>query len=89
MRVAVIGAGSCFAVNLATHLVARGDEVLGISRSPMRGPAFTLGLESNVLYKYEQAHLVSQLSKVLGLLDNFRPDCIFLTIWRRYGPSNH
>ena len=76
MKVAVLGAGSCFAVNLATHLVSRGDEVLGISKSPMRGPAFTLGLESNSLYRYEQAHLVSQLDRILVLLDVFRPDVI-------------
>src|SRR3990167_10697348 len=76
MKVAILGGGSCFAMNLASHLVARGDEVLSISRSPMRSPPFTYGLELNPLFRYEQAHLVTQLPRILVLLDVFRPDVI-------------
>lgn len=76
MKVAVLGQGSCFAMNLAKHLVNRGDTVLGISRSPMRGPAFTLGLENEPRFRYEQAHLVNQLDLVMWWLDDFTPDVI-------------
>ena len=76
MRICVLGAGSTFAVNLAQHLVKRGETVLGISRSPMRGHAFTLGLEDEPLFRYEQAHLVTEMARVLNALDTFQPDCI-------------
>ena len=76
MKVAILGAGSCFAVNLAKHLTDQGDEVLAISRSPMRHPAFTLGLESSTGYRYEQAHLVTQLDLTMQHLDAFRPEQI-------------
>ena len=76
MKVAILGAGSCFAMNLATHLVKRGDEVLSISRSPIRQAPFTLGLEVEKNFRYEQAHLVTQLPRTMVLLDTFRPDLI-------------
>ena len=76
MRVAITGGGSCFAINLAKHLTARGDEVLAIGRSPMRHPAFTLGVEDQPLFHYEQAHLVTELPKVMTALDAFRPTAI-------------
>ena len=72
----MLGAGSCFAMNLATHLVGRGDQAFAISRSPMRGPAFTLGLENEPNFQYEQCHLVNQLDKVIWRLDQFSPDVI-------------
>jgi dTDP-glucose 4,6-dehydratase len=76
MRIAVLGQGSCFAINLSKHLVARGDEVLGISRSPLRDPAFTLGLESHPRFKYQQAHLVLDMDKLFPFLDAFEPQVI-------------
>ena len=75
-RVAVLGQGSCFAVNLSRHLTDRGDEVLGVSRSPMRSPVFTLGLEKSDKFRYEQGHLVTQLPRIMTLLDIFRPDVV-------------
>src|SRR3990167_4106574 len=63
-------------MNLASHLIARGDAVLGISRSPMRGPAFTYGLENEARFRYEQVHLVLRQTKALVLLDEFAPDII-------------
>ena len=63
-------------MNLASHLVARGDEVLGISRSPMRSKPFTYGLEDSKQFKYSQAHLVTQLPQAMTMLDVFRPDVI-------------
>jgi dTDP-glucose 4,6-dehydratase len=76
MKVAVLGGGSCFAMNLSWHLMERGDDVLSISRSPMRGPAFTYGLEKLKGFRYEQAHLVTDLDRIMRLLDDYRPDLI-------------
>ena len=76
MKVAVLGGGSCFAMNLSWHLMERGDDVLSISRSPMRGPAFTYGLETLKGFRYEQAHLVTELDRIMWLLDDYRPDLI-------------
>lgn len=76
MRVAVLGGGSCFAMNLSKHLIGRGDDVLAISRSPIRGPAFTLGLENTDKFRYEQAHLVTELPLILELLDSYKPEVI-------------
>ena len=75
MRVAILGA-SCFAMNLSWHLMERGDDVLLISRSPMRPKPFTYGLENLKGFRYEQAHLVTELPRVLGLLDEYEPDLI-------------
>jgi dTDP-glucose 4,6-dehydratase len=63
-------------MNLAWHLLERGDDVLGISRSPMRPKPFTYGLENRIRFRYEQAHLVTELPRVLGLLDDYEPDLI-------------
>lgn len=63
-------------MNLASQHVKRGDEVLSISRSPMRGPAYTYGLESQSAFRYAQAHLVTQLPSIMVLLDTFRPEVI-------------
>ena len=76
MRIAVCGAGSCFAMNLSKHLTDEGHEVLGISRSPMRTPPFTYGLESHPSFRYEPAHLVSELPRIMTMLDEFQPDCL-------------
>jgi dTDP-glucose 4,6-dehydratase len=63
-------------MNLAWHLLERGDDVLGISRSPMRPAPFTYGLENLKGFRYEQAHLVTELPRVLKLLDDYQPDLI-------------
>lgn len=76
MRVAVLGGGSCFAMNLACHLNNDAHDVLSISRSPMRHPAFTYGLERATSFRYEQAHLVTELPRIMALLDEYRPDVI-------------
>ena len=75
MKIAVLGAGSCFAMNLSRHLINRGDEVLAISRSPMRSKPFTYGLENEPLFRYEREHL-SYTKSVMMWLDYFKPDAI-------------
>lgn len=76
MRVAILGGGSCFAMNLASHLVKRGDDVLSISRSQMRGKPFTYGLEDKENFRYVQAHLVTQLPLIMSEIDDFMPQRI-------------
>ena len=76
MKVAVLGAGSCFAMNLASHLVDRGDTVLGISRSSMRTAPFTYGLATHPRFRYIKAHLVTQPHRIMVELDEFYPDVI-------------
>lgn len=76
MKVAILGGGSCFAMNLASHLTIRGDDVLSISRSPLRPPPFTYGLEDSKTFRYEQAHLVAELPRIMMMLDRSRPDVI-------------
>ena len=42
----------------------------------MRPPPFTYGLENDLRYRYEQAHIVTQLPRVMVLLDDFQPEVI-------------
>lgn len=76
MKIAILGGGSCFAMNLAYHLTFTSHEVLSISRSPMRSAPFTYGLESSPTFHYEQAHLVTELPRIMAILDEWRPDVI-------------
>ena len=65
-------------MNLARMLVDyHGAQVLSISRSPMRTPPFTYGLEHVSAFRYERAHLVYGLSEVMRHLDGFKPDVIY------------
>jgi dTDP-glucose 4,6-dehydratase len=43
LKYAILGSGGCFGLNLARYLISQGHEVIGIGRSPLKGPAFTLG----------------------------------------------
>ena len=76
MRVAVLGGGSCFAMNLSYWLTSGVNDVLSISRSPIRTSPFTYGLDSDNRFRYVQAHLVTELPRVMALLDDFEPDVI-------------
>lgn len=76
MKVSILGSNSCFGINLARHLVDRGDIVLGISRSPMRTKPFTMGLEDESRFSLRVGHLGLQLDEVMVALDEFRPEVI-------------
>lgn len=75
MKIAILGGGSCFAINLAHHLCKRGDSVLSISRSPLRSSPFTYGVEGQD-FVYIEAHLVTELPRIMAILDEFQPDVI-------------
>lgn len=63
-------------MNLARHLVDRGDTVLSISRSPMRPKPFTYGLEDSNQFWYSAFHLVTELPAVLERMDEFEPEIV-------------
>lgn len=73
MKVGLLGAGGCFALNFAKHLKSAGIEHFGIGRSPVKAPAFW---QVHPDFRYQQAHLVSQLPQILRALDIERPDVI-------------
>lgn len=73
MKVALIGGGNVYALNLARHLHSLGIEHFGIGRSPRKAPAFW---QVEHEYRYYAMHLIYDLRDVLTLLDRERPDVI-------------
>lgn len=73
MKIALLGAGGCFALNLARLLEQQGIEHFGIGRSGPKAPAFWLAPKD---YRFWEIHLVDQLENALGILDVMRPDVI-------------
>jgi dTDP-glucose 4,6-dehydratase len=65
IRVAIVGGGCPFGLNLARHLLAKGYEVLGIGRSP-----------AETTWPYKQFHISSELDAVVQELDTWRPEVI-------------
>jgi dTDP-glucose 4,6-dehydratase len=72
VKVALLGGGNVYALNLAAHLHAHGIEHFGIGRSPRKPQA----MWAQHHYRYYQAHLVSQLPAVMAWLDTERPDVV-------------
>ena len=78
-KIAVLGANSFSGQDLVDLLLDDPDnEVLGISRSPQRGPAFIRHLrrEKAGRYQYWQIDMNSALPRLLELLDAQRPGWI-------------
>jgi dTDP-glucose 4,6-dehydratase len=73
MRVAILGGGSCFALNLAKHFSECGIEHFGIGRSP-RKTASMWPIEHH--YRYHSLHVIDQLAAVMAVLDTEKPDVI-------------
>ena len=73
MKVAILGGGSCFALNLARHLSECGIEHFGIGRSPRKPPAMW---PVDHHYRYQDLHVVDQLQAVMAVLDTERPDTV-------------
>lgn len=63
MRIAIVGGGCPFGLNLGKHL--KGHDLLAIGRSPAKTD-----------YPYRQLHLVDQLDQVIEELDSFEPEVI-------------
>jgi dTDP-glucose 4,6-dehydratase len=73
MKIAILGGGSCFALNLARYLSECGIEHFGIGRSPRKPPALW-PIEHH--YRYHALHVVDQLQAVMAVLDTEKPDVI-------------
>ena len=72
-KVAILGAGSCFGVNLAACLLDHGGyDLLGIGRSPWKPECFTLGVK----YPYHVYHINREGKYVVKLIHDFEPDVI-------------
>lgn len=72
MKLAILGGGNCYAINLAKHCQAWGIEHFGIGRSaPKSAPFWT---EHD--YRYGQRHLLDHLPVILEMLNTTRPDVI-------------
>lgn len=72
MKVAVLGAGGCFALNYVRHALSKGHEVIGFGRSALRGPAFTLGTE----FPYRVMQVGPDNELIVAALRAFGPDWI-------------
>ncbi len=73
MKVAILGAGGCFALNFASHLHSLGIDHFGIGRSKPKPAPFWL-VEHH--YRYHALHLVTSLDATMAVLDTERPDVI-------------
>lgn len=72
MKIAILGGGNCYALNLAAHLHAEGIDHFGIGRSARKPQAFWVRYH----YRYYKAHLVTQLPAYMAWLDTERPDVV-------------
>ncbi|MBI4575106.1 MAG: GDP-mannose 4,6-dehydratase [Planctomycetes bacterium] len=77
-RWAVLGSNSFSGSDLIDLLLEDpASHVLGLSRSPQKGPAFLPYLRhGGGRFRFEQADLNLEMGRVLGLLDGFRPQVV-------------
>ena len=73
MKVGILGAGGCFALDFARHLHSLGIDCFGIGRSKPKASPFWLAPPG---YRYHALHLVTSLPATMAVLDTERPDVI-------------
>jgi len=73
MKIAVLGAGGCFAQNFVRYLADQGIESFGIGRS---GPKPTPFWNVPKDFRFWELHLVTQLPQIMGVLDELQPEVI-------------
>lgn len=75
---AILGGGGSFGIHAAMYLLdhAEPKKVIGIGRNPLRGPAFSLGIEKREGYEYHARHITYELDLLLELLDREKPEII-------------
>ena len=73
MKVGILGAGGCFALDFARHLDSLGIDHFGIGRSGPKAPPFWLAPKG---YRYHALHLVTQLHETMEVIDDERPDVV-------------
>ena len=72
MKVAILGGGNVYALDLARHLHELGIPHFGIGRSPRKPPAFWVEHH----YDYRALHLRRERTAVMAVLDTEKPDVI-------------
>lgn len=75
---AILGGGGSFGIHAAMYLLdhAQPRKVIGIGRNPLRGRAFSLGIEDRENYEYHARHITYELDLLLELLDREKPQVI-------------
>jgi dTDP-glucose 4,6-dehydratase len=73
LKVAILGGGNVYALNLARHLADIGIDHFGIGRSPVKSAAMWQ-IEHH--YRYRALHIVDQLPAYMAVLDQERPDVV-------------
>ena len=75
---AILGGGGSFGIHAAMYLLdhANPKKVIGIGRNPLRGNAFSLGIDRREGYEYHARHITYELDLLLELLDREKPDVI-------------
>ena len=73
MRIAILGAGGCFAQNFIRFCADEGIETFGIGRTGPKPPPFWMVPKD---FRFWQLHLVSQLPETLAILDELKPDVV-------------
>jgi dTDP-glucose 4,6-dehydratase len=73
VKVAILGGGNPYAINLARMLLSQGHEVIGIGRSSLKGPSFTFGVEG---YQYHVYSIGPDTDFILDLLKAEKPEVI-------------
>jgi dTDP-glucose 4,6-dehydratase len=72
MKLAILGGGNCYALNLAKHCHALGIDHFGIGRSERKPAPFWVEHD----YRYRRLHLITDLPSVMAVLETERPDII-------------
>jgi dTDP-glucose 4,6-dehydratase len=88
---AVIGSNCFTGSHLVDALLAKGDFVLGLSRSPEKNPMFLPYVSRpSRSFKFHQADLVREPEKVMMLLDEYQPSAVINgAALSEVGLSNH
>jgi dTDP-glucose 4,6-dehydratase len=75
MKIALLGGGNCYALNLARMALSLGHQVMGVGRSPLRGLAFTLGVVE-AGYEYHVFQVGPDNEFILDLVREWKPRVI-------------
>lgn len=78
MKICVIGSNSFSGSNFADHCLTEGHAVLGVSRSELPHPSFLpfTTNRNNELFRFERVDLNSDLTKLKGLCEEYKPDLV-------------
>lgn len=75
MKIAILGAGGCFGLNLSQYLLKQGHQVIGIGRFQPKSPPFSLEI-SHQNYAYHALHMVYELDMIQDVISNQNPDAV-------------